>query len=267
MVVVCDGPSSSPNPNFLSTARALVVVGKQRYAKVKPFCVGVSGGLVGGESAISPVKSSAVRKIDGGVGLGRGFGGMTNTDGALGRFGGPDPTLPPPFQIGGSIARGKGRTTGGGGDNLTIYGPENDDLDNVVASLKDNQEEKLGEDGSCPTSLDKMNHMVSLSVDSLMRPLSPNWNQNPINKDVLEILLPIHQDENVDLNASEGLDPFPTLNHANIMEVPILCEIEVVEKVFHSNGQLAMEILCGQRFVQEDRVEFSRESVGKEGFT
>ncbi|YP_009477616.1 ribosomal protein L5 (mitochondrion) [Nymphaea colorata] len=48
-------------------------------------------------------------------------------------------------------------------------------------------------------------------------------------------------------------------NHANVMEVPGLCEIRVVSKPFapssfgSQNGKLAMEISCGQRFVQTQR--------------
>nr|AHA47121.1 ribosomal protein L5 [Amborella trichopoda]AHC94303.1 ribosomal protein L5 [Amborella trichopoda] len=47
------------------------------------------------------------------------------------------------------------------------------------------------------------------------------------------------------------------LNHANVMEVPGLCEIRVIPKAPSDfrifNGKLAMEILCGQRFVQTQR--------------
>ena len=47
------------------------------------------------------------------------------------------------------------------------------------------------------------------------------------------------------------------LNYANVMEVPGLCEIIVVPKALGDfriqNGKLAMEILCGQRFIQTQR--------------
>lgn len=43
-------------------------------------------------------------------------------------------------------------------------------------------------------------------------------------------------------------------NHANVMEVPGLCEIRVVPLVPYDfiikNGKLAMEIPCGQKFIQ-----------------
>ncbi|KAJ8746856.1 hypothetical protein K2173_012907 (mitochondrion) [Erythroxylum novogranatense] len=46
-------------------------------------------------------------------------------------------------------------------------------------------------------------------------------------------------------------------NHANVMEVPGLCEIRVVPKapydVIIKNGKLAMEIPCGQKFIQTQR--------------
>ena len=47
------------------------------------------------------------------------------------------------------------------------------------------------------------------------------------------------------------------LNHANVMEVPGLCEIRVVPKAPYNfiikNGKLAMEISCGQKFIQTQR--------------
>lgn len=47
------------------------------------------------------------------------------------------------------------------------------------------------------------------------------------------------------------------LNYANVMEVPGLCEIRVIPKRPSSfiikNGKLAMEISCGQRFIQTQR--------------
>lgn len=47
------------------------------------------------------------------------------------------------------------------------------------------------------------------------------------------------------------------LNHANVMEVPGLCEIRVVPKAPYDfiikNGKLAMEIPCGQKFIQTQR--------------
>ena len=48
------------------------------------------------------------------------------------------------------------------------------------------------------------------------------------------------------------------LNYANVMEVPGLCEIRVVPKAPYDfiikNGKLAMEILCGQKLIQTQRV-------------
>ena len=47
------------------------------------------------------------------------------------------------------------------------------------------------------------------------------------------------------------------LNHANVMEVPGLFEIRLVPKAASDFriqfGKLAMEILCGQRFIQTQR--------------
>lgn len=47
------------------------------------------------------------------------------------------------------------------------------------------------------------------------------------------------------------------LNYANVMEVPGLCEIRVVSKApsnfIIKNGKLAMEISCGQKFIQTQR--------------
>lgn len=47
------------------------------------------------------------------------------------------------------------------------------------------------------------------------------------------------------------------LNYANVMEVPGLCEIRVVPKApsdfIFKNGKLAMEISCGQKFIQTQR--------------
>ncbi|CAK7322454.1 unnamed protein product [Dovyalis caffra] len=47
------------------------------------------------------------------------------------------------------------------------------------------------------------------------------------------------------------------LNHANVMEVEGLCEIRVVPKAPYDfiikNGKLAMEIPCGQKFIQTQR--------------
>lgn len=47
------------------------------------------------------------------------------------------------------------------------------------------------------------------------------------------------------------------LNYANVMEVPGLCEIRVLPKAPYDfiikNGKLAMEISCGQKFIQTKR--------------
>nr|WRW54372.1 ribosomal protein L5 [Citrus reticulata] len=47
------------------------------------------------------------------------------------------------------------------------------------------------------------------------------------------------------------------LNYANVMEVPGLCEIRVVPKKPYDfiikNGKLAMEISCGQKFIETQR--------------
>lgn len=47
------------------------------------------------------------------------------------------------------------------------------------------------------------------------------------------------------------------LHYANVMEVPGLCEIRVVPKAPYDfiiqNGKLAMEISCGQKFIQTQR--------------
>nr|WGH58920.1 ribosomal protein L5 [Sapria himalayana] len=52
-------------------------------------------------------------------------------------------------------------------------------------------------------------------------------------------------------------DPLLKPNHANVMEVPGLCEIIVVPKAPYEfiikNGKLAMEIPCGQKFIQTQR--------------
>nr|UHJ18939.1 ribosomal protein L5 [Aragoa cleefii] len=50
-------------------------------------------------------------------------------------------------------------------------------------------------------------------------------------------------------------DPLLKPNHANVMEVPGLCKIRVVPKKAPSikNGKLAMEIPCGQKFIQTER--------------
>lgn len=53
-------------------------------------------------------------------------------------------------------------------------------------------------------------------------------------------------------------DPLLKPNHANVMEVPGLCEIRVVPKGAPSsfiikNGKLAMEIPCGQKFIQRQK--------------
>jgi ribosomal protein L5 len=53
------------------------------------------------------------------------------------------------------------------------------------------------------------------------------------------------------------------LNHANVMEVPGLCEIRVVPKAAPSdfqrkNGKFAMEISCGQKFIQTQRASTGR---------
>ncbi|KAL2933624.1 60S ribosomal protein L5 mitochondrial [Bienertia sinuspersici] len=50
-------------------------------------------------------------------------------------------------------------------------------------------------------------------------------------------------------------DPLLKPNHANVMDVPGLCEIRVVPKVEPSdfmiqNGKLAMEISCSQKFIR-----------------
>ncbi|KAI5016267.1 hypothetical protein ZWY2020_006118 [Hordeum vulgare] len=55
------------------------------------------------------------------------------------------------------------------------------------------------------------------------------------------------------------------LNHANVMEVPGLFEIRLVPKAASDFriqfGKLAMEILCGQRFIQTQRALFSSRKV------
>lgn len=54
-------------------------------------------------------------------------------------------------------------------------------------------------------------------------------------------------------------DPLLKPNHANVMEVPGLFEIRVVPKAkapydfIIKNGKLAMEISCGQKFIQTQR--------------
>nr|YP_010921728.1 ribosomal protein L5 [Pinellia ternata]WIM35502.1 ribosomal protein L5 [Pinellia ternata] len=50
-------------------------------------------------------------------------------------------------------------------------------------------------------------------------------------------------------------DPLLKPNHANVMEVPGLCEIRLVPNSDFriKNGKLAMEIPCGQRFIQPKR--------------
>nr|YP_010127592.1 ribosomal protein L5 [Bougainvillea spectabilis]QPP04916.1 ribosomal protein L5 [Bougainvillea spectabilis]ULO25713.1 ribosomal protein L5 [Bougainvillea glabra] len=53
-------------------------------------------------------------------------------------------------------------------------------------------------------------------------------------------------------------DPLLKPNHANVMEVPGLCEIRVVPKAAPSdfiiqNGKLAMEIPCSQKLIQTHR--------------
>nr|YP_010170248.1 ribosomal protein L5 [Agrostemma githago]QRZ60083.1 ribosomal protein L5 [Agrostemma githago] len=53
-------------------------------------------------------------------------------------------------------------------------------------------------------------------------------------------------------------DPLLKLNHANVMEVPGLCEIRVLPKAAPSdfiikNGKLAMEIPCGQKLIETRR--------------
>lgn len=53
------------------------------------------------------------------------------------------------------------------------------------------------------------------------------------------------------------------LNYANVMEVPGLCEIRVVPKAAPSdfqikNGKFAMEISCGQKFIQTQRASTGR---------
>ncbi|KAL6321499.1 hypothetical protein AAG906_018468 [Vitis piasezkii] len=52
-------------------------------------------------------------------------------------------------------------------------------------------------------------------------------------------------------------DPLLKPNHANVMEVPGLCETRLIPKRPSSftiqNGKLAMEIPCGQRFIQTQR--------------
>ena len=52
-------------------------------------------------------------------------------------------------------------------------------------------------------------------------------------------------------------DPLLKPNHANVMEVPGLCEIRVVPKAPYDfiikNGKLAMEIPCGQKLIQTQR--------------
>uniref|UniRef100_A0A453NJ27 Uncharacterized protein n=1 Tax=Aegilops tauschii subsp. strangulata TaxID=200361 RepID=A0A453NJ27_AEGTS len=53
------------------------------------------------------------------------------------------------------------------------------------------------------------------------------------------------------------------LNHANVMEVPGLFEIRLVPKATSDFriqfGKLAMEILCGQRFIQTQRGPYFQE--------
>ena len=58
-------------------------------------------------------------------------------------------------------------------------------------------------------------------------------------------------------------DPLLKPNHANVMDVPGLCEIRVVPKAAPSsfiikNGKLAMEIPCGQKLIRT-----RRGSIGK----
>nr|UTS76828.1 ribosomal protein L5 [Cuscuta microstyla] len=49
-------------------------------------------------------------------------------------------------------------------------------------------------------------------------------------------------------------DPLLKPNHANVMEVPGSCKIRVVPKAPSiKNGKLAMEIPCGQKFIQTQR--------------
>nr|UPH84030.1 ribosomal protein L5 [Garcinia mangostana] len=52
-------------------------------------------------------------------------------------------------------------------------------------------------------------------------------------------------------------DPLLKPNHANVMEIPGLCEIRVVPKAPYDfiikNGKLTMEILCGQKFKQTQK--------------
>uniref|UniRef100_UPI002551D48E ribosomal protein L5 n=1 Tax=Calophyllum soulattri TaxID=257776 RepID=UPI002551D48E len=52
-------------------------------------------------------------------------------------------------------------------------------------------------------------------------------------------------------------DPLLKVNHANVMEVSGLCEIRVVLKAPYDfiikNGRLAMEIQCGQKFIQTQK--------------
>ncbi|KAK6925288.1 Cytochrome b/b6, N-terminal [Dillenia turbinata] len=52
-------------------------------------------------------------------------------------------------------------------------------------------------------------------------------------------------------------DPLLKPNHANVMEVPGSCEIRVIPRALSDfiiiNGKLAMEISCGQKFIQTQR--------------
>nr|YP_010736417.1 ribosomal protein L5 [Plantago ovata]WEL36402.1 ribosomal protein L5 [Plantago ovata] len=50
-------------------------------------------------------------------------------------------------------------------------------------------------------------------------------------------------------------DPLLKLNHANVMEVPGLTQIRIVPKKGPSpqKGKVAMEISCGQKFLQRER--------------
>nr|WIA66257.1 ribosomal protein L5 [Apopellia endiviifolia]WIA66298.1 ribosomal protein L5 [Apopellia endiviifolia]WIA66339.1 ribosomal protein L5 [Apopellia endiviifolia]WIA66380.1 ribosomal protein L5 [Apopellia endiviifolia]WKW95101.1 ribosomal protein L5 [Apopellia endiviifolia] len=54
------------------------------------------------------------------------------------------------------------------------------------------------------------------------------------------------------------------INYENIMEVPRLCEIIVVPKApsnFIKNVKLAMEIVCGQKFIQTRRGKYGIRSI------
>ncbi|KAH9304193.1 hypothetical protein KI387_008597, partial [Taxus chinensis] len=90
-------------------------------------------------------------------------------------------------------------------ENLVVYGLEENDSENVAVSLKVAMEENSCEDAPSPIILANFsNNMVGNGDASSPRSSSLKQNQNTSNKDSVEILLPIHLDENVDPNSGEG---------------------------------------------------------------